>query len=340
MKILVIRISSLGDVILSTYVVRLLRNAFPESQIDFLVANQFSQVFKYNPRLNNVIEYDKTKPFYFYLFETLSINNPIHYDVIIDLQNNLRSRIYSLGKGTNIYRFNKRRFFKFKLVYLKKRTNDYLQIPILYRDTIPNLNRFDDNLGLELWTEKDLSRGEYLPHKKKLQKINLGKIAIAPGSKHFTKSLPARKFVDLINLFRDRFNSQIILLGGNEDFDVCDRIARATPGVENLAGKTDLIRTAELIDEMDMVISNDSAMVHIASARKVPVVQIFGSTVPEFGFTPFRTPNAIVENNEVDCRPCTHFGKSRCPKGHFKCMEDITAEMILSAIERIIEQSI
>ncbi|MGB9771892.1 MAG: glycosyltransferase family 9 protein [Candidatus Kapaibacteriota bacterium] len=333
MKILIIRISSLGDVILSTYFIRLLRNEFPDAQIDFLVSNEFSIVFKYNPHINNLIIYDKTKPFFHHIIETLSINNPRHYDVIIDLQNNPRSWIYSFGKGTRIFRFNKRRVHKFKLVYLKKRNVKSRPIPILYAETFPDLLKFDDNLGLEIWTSKDDKI--YVPHTKQFTDLDLSKVGIAPGAKHFTKRLPPRKFVDLIRLLQKNFNSEIILFGGDEDFGICNEIIDRTEGVENLAGKTDVIETAEIIDSMGLVISNDSAVVHIASARKVPVVQIFGSTVPEFGFIPFRTPFAIVENNSIDCRPCTHFGKSRCPKQHFKCMEDITPEMILGAINRI-----
>lgn len=333
MKILVIRISSLGDVILSTYLVRLLRKMFPTAIIDFLVAKEFSIVFKFNPHLDNLIEYNKSKSFLSHLLETLSINNPRHYDVIIDLQNNLRSWIYSWGKGTNAYRFDKRRFYKFKLVYLKKRTNLFQPIAILYRDSFPQLRNFDDGLGLELWTRKDGT--DYKPHYKQIEGSILRRIAIAPGAKHFTKRLPTNKFVELVNLLQERFGAEIVLLGGNEDVEICKEIARQTKNVENYAGALDVLGTAELLDNVDLVVSNDSAVVHISAARRVPVVQVFGSTVPEFGFIPFRTPFAIVENNSLECRPCTHFGKSHCPKRHFKCMEGISAKMILDAISQL-----
>lgn len=330
MKILVIRLSSLGDVVLSTFVVRLLQNAFPESQIDFLVAKDFAFVFKHNPRINRIIEYDKSKPFYLHLLQTLSINNPAHYDVILDLQNNPRSWVYSWGKGTSIFRFNKRRLFKFKLVYLKKRTNEFLPIPILYAQTLPKLQDYDDGLGLEIWTTKD--REFYLPHTKEIKNISFEKIGIAPGAKHFTKRLPTDKFVDLIRVLQNKYNSKVYLLGGKDDIQICEEIANRIGSVTNFAGKFDIIETAELIDELGLVISNDSAVVHIAAARKVPVIQIFGSTVPEFGFIPFRVPFAIVENNSVNCRPCTHFGRPRCPKKHFRCMVDLSLENILASM--------
>lgn len=341
MKILVVRLSSLGDVLLSSFLVRLLRNAFPNSQIDFLVAKEFAIVFKHNPHINRIIEYDKSKPFPLHILETLSINNPNHYDILLDLQNNLRSWVYSWGKSTSIFRFNKRRFFKFKLVRLKKRTKDFLPIPILYAQTLPQILVYDDGLGLELWTTKD--REYYLPHKKEIKKISLEKVGIAPGSKHFTKRLPLEKFIGLIEILRQNYNSKVFLLGGKDDEQECWEMASRFNFVANFAGKLDLIQTAELVDELDLVISNDSAVVHIAAARKVPVVQIFGSTVPEFGFIPFRVPYAIVENNNVECRPCTHFGRSRCPKRHFRCMNEITSLDIYYSIvnlKKVVENQV
>ncbi len=334
MKILIVRLSSLGDVILSTFVVRLLRNAFPKAQIDFLVAKDFSIVYKFNPRVNRIIEYDKSKPIFLHFIDTLSINNPWHYDAIIDLQNNFRSWISTWGKTSSFFRFDKRRFYKFKLVYLKKRKKEFFPIPILYAKTFPNLLNYDDGFGLELWTSKDVST--YIPFTKEISSIKLNKVAIAPGAKHFTKRLPTDKFVELINLLQSKYGSEILLIGDTGDLEICNSIFEQTKSVVNLAGKTDVIQTAEILDECDLVISNDSAVVHIASARKVPVIQIFGSTVPEFGFVPFLTPNKIVENNNLACRPCTHFGKPRCPLKHFRCMKELEVSDIIKEINELL----
>ncbi|MCX7908647.1 MAG: glycosyltransferase family 9 protein [Ignavibacteria bacterium] len=330
MKILIIRLSSLGDVILSTFMVRMLHNIYPNAKIDFLVAKEFSIVFKYNPRINKILEYDKSLPFYSHLLNTFSINNPSHYDVIIDLQNNIRSWVYSWGKSSTVFRFNKRRFYKLKLVYLKSRPKEFLPIPILYRDTFPSLQQIDDKLGLELWTSKD--EGSYKPHSKTLDKIDLKRIAIAPGAKHFTKIYPPEKYVELIKFFQSNFNSEIYLLGGETDRKICWQISEKCSNVSNLCGELDVIQTAEFLDDINLVISNDSAVVHIASARKVPVVVIYGSTVPAFGFIPFRTKSLIIENNSVNCRPCTHYGRSNCPKKHFNCMNELKPEEIFNKI--------
>jgi heptosyltransferase-2 len=334
MKILVIRLSSLGDVLLSTYLLRLLRNSFPNAQIDFLVAKEFAIVFKYNIRLNNVLLYDKSKSFASHIVSTLSINNPHHYDIIIDLQNNFRSRVFTWGKGTQIFRFDKRRLYKLRFVYLKKRTSAFKAIPILYAETFPEILLSDDGLGLELWTSKD--RPTYLPHSK-TPRAFFNKVAIAPGAKHLTKRLPLDKYIELVKLFQSKFGSEIYLVGGKEDTYLCEEISNRAQSVKNYSGRLDVIETAELLDEMGLVVSNDSAVVHIASARKVPVVQVYGSTVPEFGFIPFRTHYAIVENNNVSCRPCTHYGRAACPKNHFRCMMDISPLDIFKAAINLVE---
>ncbi len=330
MKILIIRLSSLGDVILSSFVVRLVRNAFPNSTVDFLVASEFAEVFKYNPRITNLIVYDKSKPFLYHICNTLSIINPKNYDVIIDLQNNLRSWVYSLGKSSTIFRFKKRRLFKLLTVTFKKRAGDIRPIPVLYANSFPTLERYDDGLGLELWTTKDIS--EYLPHNRNFNLNHIQRVAIAPGAKHFSKRLPLEKFIALVDLLQSNFSAEIYLIGGKEDQHICQSIAQRFRNVSNFAGKLSVVDTAELLDTVDFVISNDSSAVHIASARRRPVIQIFGSTVPEFGFIPFRTPFKIVENNSVNCRPCTHYGKSYCPKKHFRCMNEIAPEHIFDAV--------
>ncbi|MFN3781179.1 MAG: glycosyltransferase family 9 protein, partial [Candidatus Kapaibacteriota bacterium] len=205
MKILIIRLSSLGDVILSTFVVRVVQNAFPNSTVDFLVANEFADVFKFNPRISNLIVYDKSKSFLLHIYDTLSIRNPRNYDVIIDLQNNLRSWVYSLGKSASIFRFDKRRLYKLLTVIFKKRASTICPIPILYAGTLPDLKKYDDGLGLELWTTKDTSG--YLPHNKNVHSNHFQRVAIAPGAKHFSKILPLEKFIALVDLLQTNFSA-------------------------------------------------------------------------------------------------------------------------------------
>ncbi len=331
MKILVIRLSSIGDVILTSFAVRLLRNKFPDAQIDFLVAKDFASLVQYNPRINNVLTYDKSKPFISHIFETLSIHNPNHYDIIIDLHNNLRSRVYTLGKGSAIYRFDKRRLYKLSLVWFKKRRREFQPIPILYKNTMPELCEIDDGLGLELWLPEE--REFYPPFTKKSDSNLCKRIIFSPFAKHETKSLTLEIASKLLKELLDETDYEVVLLGSKDDALKCKKL-EISKRIVNICGETDLLEATRVVDSSDLVVSVDSSIVHIASARKVKVVVIYGSTVPEFGFVPFRVPYKIIENNDLNCRPCTHFGRSRCPKTHFRCMNGIDHEAIINAIRQ------
>lgn len=336
MKILIVRISSLGDVILSTHLPRLISKRFPESRIDYLVSKQFASLLQFNPYISQIIEYDKTLPFSKHILSMLSLYNPMHYDIILDLQNNIRSWVATFGKSSTIFRFSKRRLMKLRMVFGKFRPSKIENIPDLYKRTFPSLNGIDDGLGLEIWTKADLDNGIYFPHSRKTTKRIVSKIAIAPGAKHFTKRLPIETFRKLVELLLQTFQCKILLLGGEEDFELAKELLLDETLVENYAGRLDYLSTAEKLDEVDLVISNDSAMIHFASARKVPVVQIFGSTIPEFGFIPYKVPYEIVEMKDIKCRPCTHYGRSKCPRRHFKCMNSITPMMIMEATKKLI----
>ncbi len=335
MKILVIRISSLGDVILTTFTLRLIWQKFPNAHIGFLVSTEYAPALHFNPYIQNIIEYDKNLPFSKHIRNTLSIYSQSHYDVILDLQNNLRSRIYTIGKAKKIHRFDKRRLYKLSLVYLNKRQPYFEYIPILYKNSFPELINFDDGLGLELWTTND-KNGVYKPFYRQPKLRNVARVAIAPGAKHFTKRLPQKLVIQTIEQFLEKFNTEIFLIGGKSDASYCSEMVIDSTRVFNICGEFDVTGTAAFLDECDVVVSADSAVVHIASARQIPIVVVYGSTVPEFGFAPFRVPHEIVEMNDVSCRPCSHIGRSKCPLQHFNCMEKITSQKILEAVNNLI----
>lgn len=133
-------------------------------------------------------------------------------------------------------------------------------------------------------------------------------------------------------------NAKVLLFGGSEDINRCTEIAEfvnTTVGSEaaiNLAGKLSLLETASALDFCDVVLCNDTGIMHLAAARQRNVVAIFGPTVKEFGFFPYGIHAVVVEHSDLPCRPCTHIGSAQCPKGHFRCMRDITVDQVLKAI--------
>jgi heptosyltransferase-2 len=132
--------------------------------------------------------------------------------------------------------------------------------------------------------------------------------------------------------------AEVILLGGVEDVDICKEIVSMTHHtIANHSGSQSIYETARHLDSCSILVSNDSAAVHLAAARRVPVVALYGSTVPQLGFTPF---NVLHETIGVDlaCRPCTHIGRAECPEGHFQCMNNLSVARVFSAVRHIEEQ--
>lgn len=321
-KILIIRLSSLGDVILVSYMARLLKNQYPKAEISILTG--FPEVLEFNPNFNNIYVYEKSKQNQFIkLFKKeegnkLKIND---FDLVIDLQNNNRSKKILSDYSDNLFKYNKNRLEKLRIVYTKFKPSSVTPIPQRYAETAKELNLKDDGKGLDFYLDKQVSKNEKL-------------ISIAVGAKHFTKRYPFDKFLEvskeLINL-----GYEVTFLGSKEDLENIDSKQIEELNINNLIGKLSIQETANKIAESVLLISNDSALMHIAAGLQVPVVAIFGSTTQDLGFAPFRVAHKVLEV-DLACRPCSHIGKNKCPKKHFNCMNLISPKMIVdSAISLI-----
>jgi heptosyltransferase-2 len=358
-KILIIRLSSMGDIVLATAFVRQLRARFPAAEIHFLVGKRFKEIVEFNPHISRIIEYDHSlKRSEIHVFKnnflkTLSFKK---YDIVIDLQRNLRSWEFRRGIAKKVLKIHKARFEKIMLVRFKK--NLFKNIPIAerYRQTAAELGVEDDNRGLELWLpserkkEKVKSKNEFLtesslevlkenypPEQLTTQNSKLiTRVAIAPGAHHFTKRWPWEKFAAVAEILFKKYNCEIVLLGGATDREICQKISeKLSFKTIDRSGENSIFKTARELDNCDLLITNDTGVMHIAAARRIPVVAIFGSTVKEFGFAPFRVENRIVEIEDLPCRPCTHIGRAECPLGHFKCMNLIEPGAVLKSVEEL-----
>ena len=327
-KILIIRLSSMGDIILTTPLARILRNSFPTAQIDFCCERNFREIYEFNPHVSNIIEYDKKAS----TEQIEDLKNRLkleQYDIIIDLQKNLRTLKLINGLGGIVYRVYKNRLRKLLMVNFK--INLYKKIipaPVNYINTVASyLNVQNDNLGLELFLS---------PEKIIEKNPDRMKIAVAPGAHHATKRLPVRKFIGAINNLLINPVVDIVLIGGVKDKVIADEIeCSCARQVDNFSGSKSILKTAEILDSCDLLLTNDTGVMHVAAARQVPVVAIFGSTVREFGFAPYGVPFRIVEKG-LKCRPCTNIGRDSCPLGHFNCMELIEPEEIIQAISELV----
>ena len=322
-RILVIRFSSLGDILLTTPFLRVLQKKIPSAKIDFLVKASFIDAIKLNPNINEVFAWQTEGE-----LEKLVANlKTKKYDFVLDLQNNFRSKRVVSKLGIDSLVFKKPNIRKFLLVQLKLNfLKDKKQIPEKYIEVVPELEL--DDLGLELFLPENI--------KPKYQsKKNI--IGLAPGAFHYTKRWPIEYYSDLGNkLTEDGF--EIVIFGGKSDIEICNDLQKRITGSIDLSNDNQLYSTAADMKNCKLIVCNDSGLMHTAISVGVPVVSIFGSTVKEFGFTPFGVENLIIENNNLSCRPCSHIGKSTCSKKHFKCMNELTAEMVYKEIENFMRK--
>ncbi|MDZ7766432.1 MAG: glycosyltransferase family 9 protein [Melioribacteraceae bacterium] len=321
-RILIIRLSSLGDVILSTPILKLLKEKYSNGSIDYLVNKNYKDAVANNPNLSTIFEYEKEKN------QQTLINSlkKKKYALIIDLQNNFRSRSIVSKLPGKVYRFSKPTLKKFLLVNFKwNRLKELRTIPQMYADSISEIEFNGELPELHIPEKK-------LPSVK--PKNNF--IGFAPGAKHFTKIWPVEYFVDLGKKLIDA-GFTILLLGGKADKDICSKIHNQLKNSIDLSTNDDLLQIARDMKECKLVVCNDSGLMHAAQAVDVPLVTIFGSTVKEFGFFPYSENSLIIENEGLKCRPCSHIGKSKCPKKHFKCMLEITPELVFNKITGFIK---
>lgn len=333
-SILIIRLSSLGDVVLSTPLVRQLHRTYPEAVIDVMVHERFAEVWKNNPHVRHVWDVDPRA--HHQLHSTLKLRMRAsvadgRYDMVVDLQHNHRSRRLRRGLGRTVVHAPKHRLEKLALVWLKRYPDAITSVVSRYRSCVEHLPLALDVEGPEVWLPEERAMGAYGGW----TTAPTGRIALAPGAQHATKRWPAERYVELCDRLWSEAGLTPVLLGSVADSDVCAAIANASMApVQRTDGATNVEQTLRVLDTCDALVTNDSGVMHLGAARHRPIVAIFGSTVPAFGFAPYGTPHVIVEH-AVACRPCTHIGRSSCPKGHFACMQGISVDAVIDGLRSL-----
>ena len=338
-KIFVIRFSSLGDVILTLPLIKVLKEKFPESEIDYLTKASYSDILKINPSISKFITVDDELD-YMELKELRKKLANEKYDLVIDLHNNLRTFYlkFFLKRHARIITFKKYSIRKFLLVKFK--INLMKNLPPIYMRYIQTLQKIRgislDTSRIELtqniYTDSQSKQNLELILKENNIPANKRLICIVPGSKHFTKTYPTEYYAGLINKF-DKEKYSVILVGKGKDKEIINSIkSQCDNNVYDFCNKLSLIELAELVKKCSLVIGGDTGPIHIAEAFNIPLLMIAGSSVREFGFYPQSERAIILENNNLKCRPCSHIGRDKCPKVHFKCMKEITDEMVLERL--------
>lgn len=337
MKFLIIRFSSIGDIVLTTPVIRCLKKQVVTAEVHFLTKKSFSGIALSNPFIDKVHSIEKEPE------EIMQELIAEDFDYVIDLHNNLRTLKVkkALGKKTNSFR--KLNIEKWLLTsFLKMDRLPDIHIVDRYLETVSEFGVTNDGAGLDYFIpEKDIVPQQDIP-----ASHHAGYIGLVIGAAHNTKRYPAHK----LEAFCKTILHPVIILGGKEDAAIGEQLAAIDPfKIYSACGKFNLNESADLVRRSKLVITNDTGLMHIASAFNKPIISLWGNTVPGFGMYPYYgqnflshqsgSPFDILEVDGLSCRPCSKIGYDKCPRGHFKCMENNSVERLLEkTAERITSQ--
>lgn len=322
MKILFVRFSSIGDIVLTSPVIRATKSQLPDAEIHYLTKSRFASILNPNPNIKKVHTVESS------IDEVMKDLKSEQFDWVIDLHNNIRTKGLK-SKLRRPYRtFRKLNKEKWLLVNFKINRMPDLHVVDRYFETVDHLGVKPDGQHGDFFIEPE--------NEVDLTDWNLkGKdyTAIAIGAQHATKCLPEHKIIELVNLIE----GDVVLLGGPSDVSKAEAILDgANRKLVNTVGKLNIQQSASLVKSAKHVISHDTGLMHIASCFEVPMSTVWGNTVPDFGMYPYQPRNktyTIHEVEGVNCRPCSKIGSEKCPRKHFDCMEKQNISYIIKNIK-------
>jgi ADP-heptose:LPS heptosyltransferase len=323
-KILVIRFSAIGDIVLTSPIVRCLHRQMPGYAIHFLTKTPYAQLVQHHPHIEKVFAIDND------VEEVAAQLQAEGYAYVVDLHNNFRSRLTTnLLKNARVFRYQKPWFRRWLYVTLKLKVMPQDHVVDRYFAAIRPLGITNDNKGLEIHIPKE----EEFPVDKLPFTHLAGYAVLVIGAAHFTKRLPLHQLEKLCR----ELPVPVILIGGKEDTSAGYLLEQIDPlKIYSTCGRLNLLQSASLISKAKWVISHDTGMMHIAAAFNRKIISIWGGTTPLMGFTPYLPQEGvshIIEAKDVRCRPCHQHGRASCPMGHFNCMEQINTDQVADIIE-------
>lgn len=329
-KFLILRFSSIGDIVLTSPVVRCIKQQVNNAEVHFFTKKAFEPVIAHNPCIDK----------YFLLDQSISpILNQLkeeRYDAIIDLHHNLRTARIKLALRTRAYSFDKLNFQKFLLTHFQINKLPAVHIVQRYMDTVTTLGVTNDHAGLDYYIATSdavdvskafgLNKGAYLVY--------------AIGGQHATKRLPT----DMITAVVNRCKYPVVLIGNKEDGQQAHIILQNVKGnahVIDACGRFSLNQSVSIVKQCKAAIVHDTAMMHVAAAYGKPVISVWGNTTPLFGMSPYygnkNVPQHMAQVSNLNCRPCSKLGYEKCPKGHFNCMRMQDVDAIANAANHYFE---
>ena len=332
-KVLVIRFSSIGDIVWTSPVIRCIKQQLPGIELHFCTKKQYKSMVEANPYIDKLHYLDDS------LGTLIQELKKEKFDFIVDLHRNIRTSLIKLRLGVKSKAYDKLRIKRFLFTNFQLNYMPNSHVVDRYFDAAAPIGIENDDQGLDYFIpEKDEVESEWLP-----KSHQNGYVAYVIGATGWTKILPFEKMVDLC----DKINKPIILVGGKEDFEAGEKLEKffnADSGskeiddgldklgkktiIFNACGKFNLSQSASLVKQAQVVFGHDTGLTHIAAAFKKIIFSIWGGTVPN-SFYPYGTKFYLLENTKLNCRPCSKSGRDKCPKGHFKCMKDIVFDFYI-----------
>ena len=313
MRLLFIRFSSIGDIVLTTPAVRCAKNQIPGVEIHFLTKLSMKDLVIGNPNIHHCHFLDNN------IDETITALKEIPFDYVIDLHQNIRSWKIKKALGVPSFSYKKLSLQKWLLAKLQINFLPKTHVCERYIDTLQHFKVVNDGKGLDYFFPKDYSfKAANLP-----TSHLAGFVAFVIGASYLNKKMPVQKWIELAK----QIKKPIVLIGGKEDISFANELASALPDfIYNAAGKYDLKESASIIQMAQVVVSHDTGFLHVAAAFNKPTITIWGATSPALQFEAYysvdaKTPryNSIVPN--LNCQPCSKQGENKCPQGHFACMQ-------------------
>jgi len=328
-KYLVIRFSSIGDIVLTTPVVRHLKQQVEGAEVHYLTKKSYTSLLESNPYIDRVHAYDGN------IRSCIRILKEESFDYIIDLHHNTRTAQIKVGLRRMDFSVKKLNALKWLCVNF-------------HINKLPDIHMVDRNLEtIKMFMDEQDEGGldYFIPEKEKVDIASLppeftgGYLALAIGAQHETKKLPLESLIALC----ERLEVPVMILGGPEDREVGATVVKSLGNkpIVNGCGTYSIHQSASLVEQARVLITHDTGMMHIGAAFGKKIISIWGNTVPEFGMYPFRADPLSVnfEVPDLKCRPCSKIGHQKCPKKHFKCMLDQDLDAMAEAADRLFSKN-
>lgn len=321
MKILIVRFSSIGDIVLTTPVVRAIHEQFPETEIHFITKKSFASLLVENPKITKLYTIDKS------VSEVIDQLKAEKYDYVIDLHKNIRTLLLKQKLGVKSYSFDKLNFQKWLLVNFKRNKMPDIHIVDRYFGAVERIGVKNQYQSCELL----FNSSHVVNTESALELQPKSYLAVAIGAQFATKTMPEKMLISIL----EKVNSPIVLLGGPTDVErgkaIIEGLKNHSQTVVNAINQFSLLQSASIVAQAKTILTHDTGLMHIATAFDVPIVSVWGNTVPQLGMYPYYPNNkalySIHEVTNLGCRPCSKIGFKECPKKHFNCMtlQDINA---------------